>query len=212
MSLTRNHILRAIEEVKSSGYLSARESTKWDLIDPETGRRFPPKVVLHLAHEYAGWDSRPGGGYPTNGPLEAHGFTVVPKTDKAMDDAEEFLETFDDTALRTAAERAQKVSPLRFQATVETVARSAAVSAYIKRLARGCCDLCEKPGPFETKRGAYLECHHIHPLAKGGPDTIENTVALCPNCHRKMHYLDSATDREKLLSRITQRFQAGACP
>jgi len=25
------------------------------------------------------------------------------------------------------------------------------------------------------------------PLAEGGPDTVENTVALCPNCHRRCH-------------------------
>ena len=26
-------------------------------------------------------------------------------------------------------------------------------------------------------------------LSKGGEDTVENAVALCPNCHRKMHSL-----------------------
>ncbi|WP_223111555.1 HNH endonuclease [Billgrantia pellis] len=31
-------------------------------------------------------------------------------------------------------------------------------------------------------------------LAKGGEDTIENTVALCPNCHRKMHALGLEAD------------------
>ncbi|WP_429628901.1 HNH endonuclease [Tunturiibacter psychrotolerans] len=41
----------------------------------------------------------------------------------------------------------------------------------------------------------YLECHHIVWLARGGDDTIENTVAMCPNCHRRMHVLD---DRRKL--------------
>ncbi|WP_296863638.1 HNH endonuclease [Thermosyntropha sp.] len=28
---------------------------------------------------------------------------------------------------------------------------------------------------------------HIEWLSRGGTDTIDNTVALCPNCHRKMH-------------------------
>ena len=36
----------------------------------------------------------------------------------------------------------------------------------------------------------YLEVHHIDQLAKGGADTVENAVALCPNCHRKMHSLN----------------------
>ena len=25
-------------------------------------------------------------------------------------------------------------------------------------------------------------------LLEGGPDTVENAIALCPNCHRKQHY------------------------
>ncbi|MFM0350878.1 HNH endonuclease [Paraburkholderia sp. RL17-347-BIC-D] len=26
------------------------------------------------------------------------------------------------------------------------------------------------------------------PLAQGGPDTVANAIALCPNCHRERHY------------------------
>ena len=37
------------------------------------------------------------------------------------------------------------------------------------------------------RNNAYLEVHHIVWLAKGGADALENVVALCPNCHRKMH-------------------------
>ncbi|RDZ10376.1 restriction endonuclease [Priestia megaterium] len=73
------------------------------------------------------------------------------------------------------------------------------VSEYAKRRANGVCQLCEEPAPFHTKKGdPYLETHHIEWLSKGGADTIENTVALCPNCHRKMHSLNSKKDVEKL--------------
>ena len=34
----------------------------------------------------------------------------------------------------------------------------------------------------------FLEAHHIKQLAKGGLDTISNAVAVCPNCHRELHY------------------------
>jgi 5-methylcytosine-specific restriction protein A len=30
--------------------------------------------------------------------------------------------------------------------------------------------------------------HHRIPLAKGGEDSVDNAVAVCPNCHRKGHY------------------------
>lgn len=35
-------------------------------------------------------------------------------------------------------------------------------------------------------------------LSRGGHDTLDNTVALCPNCHRKMYVLDLKVDKEKL--------------
>ena len=205
MALTRAHILRAIDNIRTNGYPKERESTKWDLLDDQTGLRFPPKVILHLAHAYAGIESRPGGGWPTNGVLEAHDFTVVPKDPSAVDDAEKDLEKLDDAALKAAAENGQKKSPPTVQMNVKVVARSPAVGAYVKRLAAGQCDLCREQAPFETRRGAYLECHHIEPLSRGGPDTIDNTVALCPNCHRKMHLLNSPRDRTLLLERVQKR-------
>lgn len=57
-------------------------------------------------------------------------------------------------------------------------------------LAHGICQDCGCPAPFLRKSDGlpYLEVHHIVPLAKKGEDTVENTVALCPNCHRKRHY------------------------
>jgi hypothetical protein len=36
----------------------------------------------------------------------------------------------------------------------------------------------------------FFESHHIVWLFKGGDDTIENSTALCPNCHRKMQSLN----------------------
>lgn len=82
---------------------------------------------------------------------------------------------------------------------VEIVKRSALVSNIVKMRAAGVCQLCNKPAPFYNKNGeAYLECHHVIWLAKGGTDEIENVVALCPNCHKKMHILDDDNDVEYL--------------
>jgi 5-methylcytosine-specific restriction endonuclease McrA len=30
--------------------------------------------------------------------------------------------------------------------------------------------------------------HHVKQLAHGGEDTVENAIAVCPNCHRKAHH------------------------
>lgn len=81
--------------------------------------------------------------------------------------------------------------------------RNSDVAEYAKRRANGICQLCEKPAPFNNKKGEpYLESHHLEFLSKGGEDTIYNTVALCPNCHRKMHTLNLVKDVEILKSRI----------
>lgn len=70
------------------------------------------------------------------------------------------------------------------------------VAEHAKRIANGICQLCLNPAPFKNNVGEpYLETHHIVWLAKGGEDTIENTVALCPNCHRRMHVQNNEKDR-----------------
>jgi len=64
------------------------------------------------------------------------------------------------------------------------------VAEYVKREANGICQDCKKPAPFINKKTGepYLEIHHLVPLSQGGSDTIDNVIALCPNCHRKRHY------------------------
>lgn len=84
----------------------------------------------------------------------------------------------------------------------QTYERNAFVTEYAKRRAKGVCQLCDNRAPFNNKSGeAYLETHHIIWLSEGGPDTVENTVALCPNCHRKMHVLNLKEDKQKLLQK-----------
>lgn len=89
--------------------------------------------------------------------------------------------------------------------TVETVTyqRSPYIAQYAKNKAKGICQLCGKQAPFDDKNGQpYLESHHIIWLSKGGADSIDNVVALCPNCHRKMHIVSRQEDIDYLLSKI----------
>jgi len=84
--------------------------------------------------------------------------------------------------------------------TARQYERNPYISELAKRRANGICQLCKKEAPFKNKNGEpYLETHHIKPLSKAGEDTIENTVALCPNCHRRMHVLNDKEDIKTLL-------------
>jgi len=86
------------------------------------------------------------------------------------------------------------------------------VAEYAKRRAKGHCELCNLPAPFKDKAGIpFLETPHIEWLAKRCADTIENTVALYPNYHRRMHILDGKQDRQALRHFVVSLYQAGAC-
>jgi 5-methylcytosine-specific restriction protein A len=77
--------------------------------------------------------------------------------------------------------------------------RNQHIAEYTRKIANGICQLCNQPAPFKDRSGnPFLESHHIIWLSKGGPDTIENTVALCPNCHKRMHVLNEESDIVKL--------------
>jgi len=105
---------------------------------------------------------------------------------------------------RKAKERSSTKAAYR-SVTSNTYIRDPYVAEYAKERAHGVCQLCEQPAPFRDKDGKpYLESHHIVWLVEGGGDSIENTVALCPNCHRKMHVVNSATDKTLLLRKGLQ--------
>jgi len=68
--------------------------------------------------------------------------------------------------------------------------RNPYVVAEVLERANGVCEKCKKSAPFkkDIDNKPYLEVHHIIPLAENGEDTLENAIALCPNCHRHSHY------------------------
>jgi len=53
------------------------------------------------------------------------------------------------------------------------------------------CDCCQE-ATFKKDNGMpYIEFHHLIPFrTDNGPDHYLNLFGLCPNCHRKMHFLN----------------------
>lgn len=79
------------------------------------------------------------------------------------------------------------------------------VSEFAKRWANGICQLCENQAPFLNKKGEpHLHTHHINWLSRGGEDSVHNTVALCPNCHDKMHVVDDPRDIKLLQEKVSK--------
>lgn len=80
------------------------------------------------------------------------------------------------------------------------------IAKYVKLLAKGICSLCDEPAPFKDKNGeAFLHSHHIEYLSEGGKDIIDNCIAICPNCHAKVHALNDPLDRNKLIQKVISR-------
>jgi 5-methylcytosine-specific restriction protein A len=93
--------------------------------------------------------------------------------------------------LRRLALEAAHVSQSKGSATaIRTIYyRSQKVKAYVLSRAKGKCESCEKPAPFTTRSGLpYLEPHHINRLSDGGLDHPKFMAAICPDCHREIHF------------------------
>ena len=80
--------------------------------------------------------------------------------------------------------------PKSIQVISRAYRRNPDVIVEVLKRANGKCEHCGKDAPFTRAKddSPYLEIHHRVFLSKGGNDTIENAMALCPNCHREFHY------------------------
>lgn len=79
--------------------------------------------------------------------------------------------------------RGEDIPTARREATVNRIVRNYALAASIKRLYDHTCQVCRTR--LETAAGPYSEAAHIRPLGipHNGPDTLDNLLCLCPNCH-----------------------------
>ncbi len=76
-------------------------------------------------------------------------------------------------------------------------------------LSEGRCEVCDRPAPFIRENGLpFLEVHHVKRLAHGGPDSTNNAIACCPNCHRQLHHgADRDELRRSLLAKVGRLVQ-----
>jgi len=105
---------------------------------------------------------------------------------------EQQIECSRQDSLETRSKRLKVASklPLKMTVTTEVYRRNPDVVASVLLRANGYCEHCNTLGPFRRAKdgSVYLEVHHKIQLSNGGEDTVENAIALCPNCHRELHF------------------------
>jgi predicted HNH restriction endonuclease len=97
----------------------------------------------------------------------------------------------DDPLKRKSRLSAKKTQiPESYEVKTKMYKRDPDVIAEVLIRASGICEKCNREAPFKRAIDGtpYLEVHHKIRLADGGEDTVENAVAVCPNCHRELHY------------------------
>lgn len=88
--------------------------------------------------------------------------------------------------------------------------RSADVRIYVLRRADGRCEGCGGEGPFRTKaepQRPYLEPHHTDRLSDDGPDHPARVIALCPGCHRRVHFGVDGEHYNQVLKRTLREIE-----
>jgi hypothetical protein len=128
---------------------------------------------------------------------------VVPS---ASDAGEELARKVDPKTVIARASQLTGIPQRKDRLVVDFVRRPLVVAGAILRAAGE----CEMPGcaheTFKRADGSvFLEVHHIKPLAERGEDTLLNAAALCPMCHRELHFgADRLSKRALLQAHVTQ--------
>jgi hypothetical protein len=166
-----------------------------DKLDVSDGRTlFTVKTFVRLTDIDAGVREFLGGRVPPMGNTVLEIWNIFRENKKVDDDFSVEVTKASNESHENRKARLEKAPrlPARKLVQVEKYDRNPDVVAealYQAQAGGGKCGNCDGEAPFKRRDGTpYLEVHHKIPLASGGEDTVENAIALCPNCHRKLHY------------------------
>ena len=167
-----------ISSVDASYYYSARSEGAGRTPEPRMGREF-----------ISSWLSV--GDRVLIGNIGAQIFAARIQRVRAGDD-EIIAEVVGKARRETILDRAKSAKGKPSRRTVQRndfVRNPYVVAAAIIR-SNGKCEMpnCTRDLFSKDDGSPYLEVHHVHPLAEGGDDTLVNAAALCPHCHRFLHF------------------------
>jgi 5-methylcytosine-specific restriction endonuclease McrA len=168
-----------------------------------------PEIACHRYHleptdsMCVGLAVRGWGASRTRTPVQRHGdgffhllaVSITPGEARQQEVERTFEEKVKQSARDTSEARQRRLAtakrmPYRVPVTSFVYSRNPDVVAEVLYRAKGTCQRCSEPAPFKRRsdNSPYLEVHHRKPLSEHGEDTVENAIALCPNCHRQSHY------------------------
>ena len=153
----------------------------------------PKRVVGYAALRHYGAPLLPedfsgGEGTPAFEAIRHAGIGLVLKVSDV--EAPEFRQAVKRALSGPLPKPAGQIQPARTESRTAGFARDPQVVAYVEQRANGICERCKRDAPFlrGSDNRPFLEVHHVIPLSEDGSDTVENAVALCPNCHRECHH------------------------
>lgn len=190
MSLDSSDIINAMQRYKKGERpFKFTKSKNWYVFDLENENIYPLKYIYALATNLEPVSFNTSTSITK---LKKLGFKLYELRSNEKSDLEEKIEaSFKDTAevRKRRLDEANKI-PTQREVKILIFNRNPDVVVEVLLRAKGKCEVCEKKAPFiRLKDGTpYLEVHHKIRLADGGEDTVENAIAICPNCHRKEHY------------------------
>lgn len=162
------HLFRTVGKGKGQRYLGEFVYADHKIIDGEDRQKNPRKIIV---------------------------FSLVSvRTAELLESAESFEPIYIPKTLAEARTLAMAATlgggAKPGQSAIRTLyVRSRAVKDYVLMRASGICESCQKPAPFQRVNGTpYLEPHHTTRVSDGGADHPQFVGAICPACHREIHY------------------------
>jgi 5-methylcytosine-specific restriction endonuclease McrA len=161
-----------------------------------TGKRYI-KICAESKHELLNWIKQQGGSDFSDycAKCKPYGDFANLKDQDNFDNYLTQLENAVQHASRNSQARKERLKkakkrPEKMLVLTTVFKRNPDVIAEVRERAKGQCERCGHQAPFyrRSDNSPFLEVHHRIPLAQGGDDSVENAIALCPNCHRQAHF------------------------
>jgi 5-methylcytosine-specific restriction enzyme A len=150
-----------------------------------------------------GWKAAPD---KTGASRQAIVFQLIPADSAADPEAEPLPASANLAELAKAADEDPAEHKDSSVGQRKTYGRSRALRLYVRVRADGVCEGCGQPAPFTARDGSgYLECHHTLRRSDSGPGNRRTVIALCPNCHSRIHFgKDGDTYNEELKLKLEE--------